>query len=55
MSFESDAAIAFAMYADTSGLTREEGLALAERVGEAIQAAAGDREHAAADLQGAEG
>lgn len=43
MSYANDLAVAFAMYCDTNGLAREQGLELAEQVGEAIAAAADDR------------
>lgn len=42
-SYANDAAVAFAMHADTTELTRDEGLELAEKIGEAVEAAALDR------------
>lgn len=42
-SYEQDAAVAFAMHCDLAGLTRQEGLDLAEKVCAEIEAAADDR------------
>lgn len=43
MSYDSDMAVAFAMYCDDNKLSLQEGIDLAERVGEAIAGAADDR------------
>jgi hypothetical protein len=43
MSYASDAAIAFAMYADTNNLSLEEGERLAQDIAEEIETAAEER------------
>lgn len=45
MSFASDAAVAFAMHADTSGLSYEQGVRLAEAIAGEVEQAAEDRKY----------
>lgn len=43
MSFASDMAVAFAMHADTSGMTFEQGVRLAQEIAGEVEQAAEDR------------